>query len=89
MLEPREAPCVGGPLDGQNAISRFPKGFLLADRVTTRCWIYEWDDERDAFVVRDERPDVLYDHGPRNRFRAAEEFNYDVLAAPWIGGEAQ
>lgn len=74
--------CVGGPLDGQPARSRYPKGFLLVDRPAGQCWIYEWTGTR--FEVRDERPMPVHTEGPVNRYRAAEEPNYDVLAAPWV-----
>jgi hypothetical protein len=77
--------CRGGPLDGQSAVSRFPKGFLLVDKPAGECWIYEWDEENNEFIVRDEDPMLAMTEGPVNRYRAAEEPNYDVLAAPWAG----
>ncbi|WP_341719925.1 hypothetical protein QQG74_09565 [Micromonospora sp. FIMYZ51] len=80
-----EGVCLGGPLDGHPAVSRFPKGFLLVDKPAGVCWIYEWQPDRGVFTVRDEMPEPAYTEGPKNRYRAAEEANYDVLAAPWIG----
>lgn len=78
-------PCYGGPLDGKDAVSRFPKGFLLVDKVENQCWIYEWHPEAEAFKVRDEVPMECKTEGEKNRYRAAEEPYYDVIAAPWIG----
>lgn len=78
--------CHGGPLDGQEALSRFPKGFLICDKPNNRAWIYEYDGEG-SFTVRDEAGMELVSDpsAPMNRFRAAEERSYDVLALP---GEA-
>lgn len=80
-----EGECHGGPLDGQDMVSRFPKGFLLVDKPGNRCWIYEWED--DDFYVRNEDGEEVLVEGPKNRYRAAEEENYDVIAAPWGGGD--
>lgn len=82
--------CVGGPLNGQQLASRYPKGVLLVDKPANACWIYEWNEARAVFVVRDEQPMPVHTEGPVSRYRAAEEPNYDVLAAPWVtsGGEA-
>lgn len=77
--------CQGGPLDGQQAISRFPKGFLLVDKEGNVCWLYDWDG--DGFKVRQEEPSEVLLDGPRNRYRAAREFSYDVLALPGGGEE--
>lgn len=81
-----EGPCFGGPLNGQDMVSRFPKGFLLVDKPNNRCWIYEWSVPALAFKVRDESPMQVQTEGEKNRYRAAMEPNYDVIAAPW-GGE--
>jgi hypothetical protein len=85
--EVNEGICIGGPLDGQPLVSRFPKGVLLVDRPAGLCWIYEWQPARGVFAVRDERPEPVHTEGPRNRYRAAAEANYDVCAAPWVGAE--
>lgn len=77
-----EGVCHGGPLNGQTMVTRYPKGFLLVDKQVRKCWIYEWDSETSSYQVRQEEPMDLLD-GEKNRFRAAEEFNYDVVAAPW------
>lgn len=79
-----EGICHGGPLDGKEAVSRFPKGFLLVDKPNNHCWIYEWNGN--GFEVRNDEPMDVQTTGEKNRFRAAEESNYDVLAAPWGGG---
>ena len=78
------APCVGGPMDGQDGVSRFPKGFLVVDRVAGKCWLYDYDGT--SFVVREaDGMDLIEDeNAENNRYRAAEESEYDVIAAPWI-----
>lgn len=77
-----EGLCYGGPLDGTVMTSRADrgrKGFLLVDKPNNHCWIYEWDGN--DFRVRDGEPMEVQTVGEKNRFRAAEEFNYDVIAA--------
>jgi len=81
-----EGMCFGGPMNRLIAISRFPKGFLLVDKPKGQCWLYDWDDTTSSFTVRSEDPMPVLAEGEDNRFRAAEEPYYDVLAAPW-GGE--
>lgn len=78
-----EGICFGGPLHGQTWISRFPKGFLLIDRPADKVWFYEWNQTGLRFDVRSEEPEKISTEGLMNRFRAAEESNYDVIAAPW------
>lgn len=74
--------CVGGPLDSEEATSRFPKGLLVVNRPTDSAWVYDWDGER--FVARADEPDELVDDetADKNRWRAALEDNYDVIALP-------
>lgn len=75
--------CYGGPFDGLRGQSRFPKGFLLVDKARNCCWIYEYeggDEPPGVFKVRDEQPMRVLTEGPRNRYRAAMEPNYDVRA---------
>ena len=79
-----EGICFGGPIHGEVAISRFPKGFLLVDKPANQLWIYEWDSASGTFSVRQNDPMEVYLEGPKNRFRAAEESNYDVIAAHWV-----
>jgi hypothetical protein len=71
-----EGPCHGGPMDGQIGQSRFPKGFLLVDREVNQCWIYDYNVDTGCFDERNEGRGmpVLTE----NRYRAAEESNYDV-----------
>ena len=78
--------CSGGPLDGQEAASRFPRGFLLVDKPAGTSWLYDWTGDR--FTVRREEPMPVQD-GPADspgdsRYRAAAEPFFDVLAAPWV-----
>jgi hypothetical protein len=78
-----EGLCFGGPLHGEIWQSRFPKGFLLVDKPKNQCWIYDWNVVSGSFTVRGEGPMPVLTEGQVNRYRAAEEFNYDVIAAPW------
>lgn len=82
-----EFPCVGGPMDGQLLIRREDhgrKGVLLVDRPANECWVYEWEESRQVFLARNAIPAEVLIEGPVNRYRAAEEDNYDVVAAPWV-----
>jgi hypothetical protein len=75
--------CVGGPLDGEQTFSRYPKG---CNRLTDTACIYDWDGE--SFNVRD-ADGMPLENDPAandNRWRAAEESDYDVIA--WTGEEA-
>ncbi len=66
-------------MDGQTGQSRFPKGFLLADKENGRAWVYDLTGEGDeaTFVCRDPAGAVLDRAG---RLRAAQESTYDVRA---------
>jgi hypothetical protein len=57
------------------------------DKPANQCWIYDWDDRERAFNVRDAYGMEVLIEGPKNRYRAAEESEYDVIAAPWVGAE--
>lgn len=76
-----------GPLDGSALTSRRPAGVILVDRPAGLCWLYDWCDG--AFYCREtagrqlERDPGVGD----NLERAAEEGDWDVQAAPWVGGE--
>lgn len=76
-----------GPLDGAEMTSRRPRGVLLVDRPAGVCWLYDWRDG--AFYARSTEPMVVIDDpaAADNRERAAEEGEWDVQAAPWVGGE--
>lgn len=79
--------AVGGPLDGQMLIRRPEHGFkgvLLVDKPANNCWIYEWSMDDQKFHIRDKAPMEVHRTGPLNRYRAAFEDNYDVVAAPWV-----
>lgn len=75
-----EGTARGGPLDGTDQNSRFPKGFLLVDKPGNRVWIYDYTDGE--FVVRvDEGEELVSDpSATHNRYRAADERSYDVRA---------
>jgi hypothetical protein len=75
-------PCIGGPMDKREMSSRFPKGFLLVDRPTQTCWVYDWLPGDQSFLVRisDGEPLVEDRDEPKNRYRAAEESEFDVIA---------
>ena len=74
--------CHGGPWDGVAGESRYPKGFLLAHRPHGQVWIYDRRDDGD-FYARSAVPEVLRDQGDVNRFRAADEANYDIRVVEW------
>ena len=78
-----EGVCHGGPMHGHRATTRFPEGFLLVDKPRRWCWLYERVGEGD-FYVRDAAGEQVHTDGPKNRYRAAFEGNYDVIAAPWV-----
>lgn len=65
--------CHGGPMNGREGESRFPKGFVLMDEADSRCWVY--DRHGDGFIARAVQP--LNRVGAE---KAAEEANYDVRA---------
>ncbi len=84
----RFGPCLDGPLSGQLLTSRYPKGVLLCDRPAGQAWLYDWCG--DAFRSRsgaDPLPLIEDPDAADNRWRAAEEGDYDVVAAPWAGGD--
>ncbi len=84
----RSGVCLDGPLAGQERTSRFPRGALLLDRPAGKAWLYDWSDTEGGFRSRtgDEAMPLLEDPAsPDNRWRAADEHEFDVWAAPWIG----
>lgn len=90
MTTSRTATCVGGPLDGQTFTSRFPRGVLVVNRPAGEAVVYDFNGI--TFVARNGgRPELELTSGPKNRYRAALEPNYDVVAygaaglewAPW------
>src|ERR1700752_1072356 len=46
--------CVGGPMDGQQGESRFPKGFVLIDRPNSAAWVYDYNVESSTFTEREQ-----------------------------------
>lgn len=73
--------CHGGPLNGKDAVSRYPKGFLLVDKPANRVWIYDWNGL--AFVCRDAEGSVTeYER----RLKAADSPDWDVVS--FVGGGA-
>lgn len=79
-------PCIGGPMNHHDGVSRYPAGFLLVDRATGRVWIYDCIEEPSGechFLVRETDGRELIDDpaAPKNRFRAAEEAEFDIRAA--------
>lgn len=72
--------CRGGPRDGEEAVSRFPKGFLLVDKPSGVCWIYDWAQDVPVFNCR---RDTGYELDHNRRIKAAEQFDYDVVAMSW------
>jgi hypothetical protein len=76
-----EGRCVGGPLDGRQAESRYPTGFVLADKPAGKAWIYDRAGDG-TFAVREGDGRTL---DPRRATDAAIGEAYDVIAAPWGG----
>jgi hypothetical protein len=75
--------CVGGLFDRQRWTSRFPKGFMVVNRPAGEIVIYDAVDG--AWVAREENgswklPEISDENAPKNRWRAALEPNYDVVA---------
>lgn len=69
--------CRGGPYTGRTVNSRYPKGFLLADKASNTAWLYDRDAATSAYVCRNPGGAPMDFDG---RWRAAEESEYDVLA---------
>lgn len=67
--------CVAGPYAGRTVTCRCSKGFLLVDRPTRRAWLY--DLTGDVFTCRADIPMELND---TDRWRAATDADYDVMA---------
>ncbi|HEX8348108.1 MAG TPA: hypothetical protein VF657_25765 [Actinoplanes sp.] len=85
---PWEGPARGGPLDGTTQTSRYPRGLLAADRPAGLGWLYDWTGRE--FVARNAGVPVplIEDPGaPDNRYRAAEEGDFDVIAVPDAGDD--
>jgi len=72
-------PCVGGPLAGKTAMSRFADGFILVDKPAQLVWIYDAVHaiDRTEWVMRAGSPSVYDREHARN---AANETYYDVRA---------
>jgi len=80
-------PCLGGPMDARDGVSRYPQGFLLIDRLINRVWIYDYipfgeSPTGGAFQVRIEDGEELINDPdlPKNRWRAANETEFDIRA---------
>lgn len=71
--------CLGGPLDGQQMISRFPAGFLLVEKPTGLVWIYDHSlqVENPNWTMRDGSPFVWNRQMSAN---AADDSFFDVIA---------
>lgn len=71
-----EGKCVGGPLDGRDGESRFPKGFIYVDVPRERVWVYDYVPGMEpTFLARE------VDNLSRPKAeKAAAESNYDVRA---------
>lgn len=65
----------GGPLDGKDVVSRYPRGFLLVDMEHEQVWLYDRQADG-SFLMRDGSPAGLEDSG---RWRAADEEDFDIL----------
>ena len=73
--------CAGGPLDGEEGISRFPKGFLVVNRPAKQVAIYDYAEALGVFEVRlDANGNWRLLEIFAGRVRAAMESTYDVVA---------
>lgn len=81
--------CRGGPLHGRLLLRRpehGSKGVLLVDKQGGKAWLYDWDEESQTFACRQEKavPLIEDESAPDNRWRAADEGEYDVIAMPGV-----
>lgn len=80
--------CRDGPLAGQELTSRYPLGAIVCDRPAGSMWIYDWC--CDGFLSRSGDKPMPLNEDPDdddNRWRAAAQGDFDVIAAPWAGGD--
>ena len=80
-----EGIAVGGPLDGETVQSRFPKGFLYADPVGGRAWVYDYAEGGTSGTSGLEQPSTftareVADLDREKAMKAAEGDTYDVRA---------
>ena len=80
-----EGTAENGPMQGKVMVSRCQRGILLVDKEERKVWIYDW--REGTFVLRAEREMIDDPSAKDNRYRAAEESDYDVIAAPWVGAD--
>ena len=80
-------------METREGISRFHRGFLLVDRETSRVWIYDLIPYAEsptgmAFQVRMQSGELLISdpNAPKNRYRAAEEAEFDIRTVEWMAG---
>lgn len=84
--------CEGGPCNGQDVTLRFPdpdqaRGFVLVNRPQAQVIIYKVRGDR--FVAGPVQTEIADRAAPKNRYRAALEPYYDVVAydpegmGPW------
>lgn len=85
-----------GPMDGGTMTSRRHSGVVLVDRPAGLCWLYDWRpnyagpvEVAGAFYCRETagRPLERDPAAGDNLERAAEQGDWDVQAAPWVGGD--
>jgi hypothetical protein len=77
-------------MNTREGVSRYPQGFLLVDRESDLVWIYDriplgLSPTGYAFQVRMADGEQLISNtsAPKNRFRAADEREFDIRAAWW------
>lgn len=75
----RTADCHGGPLDGQRVTALRDKGIVVVNRPKRQVVIYDFNGI--SFVARNGGvPEPELTTGPKNRYRAALENKYHVVA---------
>lgn len=76
-----QGPCRGGPLDGQECVSRYPAGLVVADLTAGHVWVYRWRPEQRVFEVVPCSPDgaIERDVDVDRLTKAALDNEWDVV----------
>lgn len=79
-----EGIAQGGPLDGIEIQSRFPRGFVAVDKVNGKAWVYHHRPRlflKDAFYLDpDDSGNTERELDHEKRWTAAEDIEYDIIA---------
>ncbi len=72
--------AIGGPIDGEEVISRYPEGLLLVDAEAQRCWVYKRTGSTFFLERDDDGSDERALNDRKLEKTGIEEFDYDVIA---------